>query len=103
MRCCKNNVLRKSGAHFGYAQFRKLTTCAVESGSQVLWHLPVCDTVDVPEPAESALQSEGERALVPGVSEDFSVLDTVTPRDTQEVSQAAHVECVELFFFFSLE
>ena len=29
------------------------------------------------------------------MSEDLSVWDTVTPQDTQDVSQAAHVEWVE--------
>ena len=43
------------------------------SGSQILGDLPVCNTVDVPEPAESGLHYEGERALVPDMSEDLSV------------------------------
>ena len=100
MRCCKNNVLRKSGAHFGYAQFRKLTTCAVESGSQVLWHLPVCDTVDVPEPAESALQSEGERALVPGVSEDL-VFETRSLQLIARMCRTLRIDIGMHFFFLA--
>ena len=35
------------------------------------------------------------------MSEDLSVWDTVAPSDSQGMSQAAHVERVELFFLFS--
>ena len=38
--------------------------------------------------------------MVPGMSEDLVVWNTVTPHDTQDVLQAAHVECVGPFFFF---
>ena len=41
------------------------------SGSQVLGDLPVCNTVDVCKPAESAPHLQDERALVPGMSEDL--------------------------------
>ena len=67
------------------------------SGSQVLGELPVCNAVDVSELTQSTLHQESEHALVPGLSEDLSVWDTVTPHDTQDVWQA--VECLEPFFF----
>ena len=34
------------------------------------------------------------------MSEDLSVWDEFTPQDTQDLLQAALVECVELFSFF---
>ena len=50
----------------------------------------------MPEPVQLLLHEQDKHAQNPGVSEDLSVLDTVTPLVIRDALQAVHVD-VESF------
>ena len=59
--------------------------------------------VDMPRPVQLGPHKQGKHACNPGVSEDLSVWDIVTPPDTQDALQAVHVECLVSFFLSGVE